>query len=529
MARIVADSDLLNELAAGVNALADILAPNYGPNGRNTIFDQEHDIALIVNAGKKILADFSLIDHAKNLGASTLKDAALRANKLNGDGTIATVIMANAMIEEGRRLIASGVNPIQLRKGIKKAIPVAEQLIHKMAIPVDSLKVAENVATIAADSVEIGHLVAEAFKIVGSDGIITVTDSQELENRLEISEGIRYDYGYASSIFVNIPEKKQAVLENTYILLVNRELKDFSELEKLLNQLIRKRMPLLIIAEDIDERLVKILANNIHHKVLNVVVGLGPGHGDTRRRNMLALAAKTGAALIDEYNGLELKDCGLEICGFAESVCLGKDTTLIKGFPKENREIVGYLKNYVKNLLSKTDADYEIEKLKQTQAILNGCTVTVVAGGTTEYEMFENQFQIENAVQAVYSALNSGVTAGGGKSYLQAIPVIEQLISSGSEEEKMGGLCIKAALCAPAYHIAQNAGANGSYIVSSLLECTDKPFWGFDAKNQQFTDFREAGILDSVDVVCSSFKIAAEYAATILTANAGVIYHQMES
>lgn len=524
MAHVMTDTaSLLEQMTAGADKAAGLLAPNYGPNGRNTVYDQKYDIPLIINTGKKILSDLQLTDRTENLGTVLLRDAALKMDQTEGDGTIATAIMAGRIIQEGQKLIASGASPVQLRQGIRKGIPAVEKAIRRMTLPAVSRDIIEKTASIAADSEELGRLVADAFDAAGPEGSIAVTDSQEAANRLEISNGIKYEYGYLSSAFINIPEKRRAVLEKPYILLVNKKIRAFSELEHILHEIIDRQVPLLIIAEDMEEAVTASLAANVSRKVFRVVAANGPGHGDTRRRNMQAVAAKTGGIVIEENCGLELKDCGLEVCGQADYICVDRETTLITGLHHADEEKVAVLKKNVNTALETETADYEIEKLNLTKSILAGKMVTVIAGGITEYEMFENQHQIENAVSAVYAATRAGVTVGGGKAYLLALPVIEQMMEQCTKEDRLGLLCIRQALTAPVHQIAENAGDNGAYVLSVLLEHPDRPFWGYDAASHTFGDLREKGILDPVETVCLSFRIAAEIAASILTVSAAVI------
>lgn len=523
MTNIITGSELLRQITNGTEKVCGLLTPNYGPNGRNTIYDQKYDIPIIVNSGKKILSEFQLEDKIANIGSVLLKDAAMKMDQINGDGIITTAIIAGEIIREGKKMIAAGADAIQLRQGIKKGIPVVEKVIRNMAISADNKELLKKVASIAADDKKIGLLAANAFDAVGPEGIVIATDSQEPKNRLEIIEGIKYGYGYISSAFINVPEKRQTVLKHPYILLVNKKIRHLFELKNILDEIVKRQVSLLIIAANMDEQVVTALSANVFHGIINAAVTLGPGHGDTRRRNMQALAAKTGGIVIEENCGLELEQCSLEMCGQADYVYINKDSTLICGLNHENKEIVYSLQKNIESLIVVETESHEIEKLNLTKAILDGKMANIIAGGITEYEMFENLNQIENAVNAVYAAIRTGVTAGGGRTFLLAIPAIEKMIENSTGDEKMGLFCIKKALTAPVYNLAENAGDNGEYVVSILSEHMDEPFWGYDAVNHTFRDLLSAGILDPAETLCLSFRIAAEVAAITLTVSAAVV------
>lgn len=521
MAKVITDAGLLGKVAGGAAQLADVLRPNYGPKGRNTVFGQEYDIPLVVNAGKKILKEFCLKDTVANIGAVLLRDAALGVDRLAGDGTVATVILADAAIREGLRLVEAGASPVRLRNGIKKAIPIVERTLKAAAVPADSIEMRRQTASAAADSEEIGSLAAQAFE-AADGGMIQIVDSQEPKNRLEVSGGIKYGYGWQSAAFGNTPGQQAAVLERPYILLVDRKIDGPEEIGRILNGIARERAQLLIVTKEMDERLTRLLLANNHKKVFYAVAASGPGHGSTCRRNMHALAAKTGAVLVDEECGLKLEECGLEICGRADLAVADRESTLIRGLWNEDRQRVDRLKKQTEQLLAGETSPYEIEKLKGTQSILEGKGVTIVAGGMTEYEMFEHLYQIENAVSAVYAAASAGVVAGGGKGYLLAVSALEQDMVFCSEEERMGMDCVKKALQAPLKCLADNAGDDGGYVAAALMEHMGAPFWGYDAASHRFRDLAEAGILDPAQTLCSAFRAAMETAGIILTVSGAV-------
>lgn len=522
MAKIVMEQVLSEGLISGAARLADTLEAGCGPNGRNTICDQEYDIPLVTNAGRKVLQGFCLQEDMENIGAVLLREAALKTDHICGDGTATTAILTKALLYEGKKMVAAGSDPMRLRGGIKKAVPTVTRAILDAAVPAADRELVFRTAAAAADSEEIGRLAADAFEAVGPGGIVNVVDSQEPENRLEICGGIRYGRGFFSSSFINVPEKRSAALEQPYILVADQKLTHMKQIEKILNEVIRADASILLVVRDIEESVLNILLTNVHRKILRAVAVNGPGYGNSRKRNMRALAAKTGAMFIDEESGIDLNCCGLEVCGRAGCAVSDRDSTLIKGLWNEDRQAVERLKSQTAVLLSGAEEDYEADGLKETMGILSGSMATIIAGGVTEYEMFENKHQIENAVSAVYGAVRAGVVAGGGKGYLLAVPAVEQLAAQKEGEELSALHCIRAALLAPARCIADNAGDDGTYVVSMLLEHGDDSFRGYDASGHAFCDLRNAGILDSAFTLCTAFEIAAETAASLLTVSAAV-------
>lgn len=522
MANILHGQRLRTGLSTGTGKLARILGPDYGPNGRTTVCDQKYDIPLVVNTGKKILPDFTLEDPVENLGAVLLRDAILQGDFSSGDGTIVTAVLADAMIKEGMKAIANGISPIALRKGIRKASRRVQEVLQNAAVSAQGPDVFYQVARIASDSEKIGQLVAEAFETLGPEGIIHVADSQQTQNRLELTMGIQYDYGFYSSTFANDEPRRTASMEKPYVLLINHRVRQPEQLEKILIETAEKQVPLCVIASDLDDPVVHFILANVRRGVVQVLAGHAPGHGDTRRRNMQALAAKTGAVVIDEECGLELAQCGLEVCGRVDSVWMDKDNTNLQGFPMEDPETVSHLRTYVTSLLAEADTPEKREKLELTLSMLCGGMATIYAGGYSEFEMFENQHRIENAVSAVYSAIRTGILPGGGKSYLLAVPVLDELLEDCDEDDSWGILCVRNALMKPAGMLADNAGDNGSYIVAKLLEAPEQPFYGYDVAQHCFCDLRAAGIVDPMGSTCIAFQSAAETAASVLTIESAV-------
>lgn len=524
MAKIVAGEELTDGILSGAGQLARAVAPNFGPNGKNTVVDKKYDIPRVVNEGKQILPEFTLEDPVESIGAALLRDAALNTGKHSGDGTIATTIIAGTVLKEGQRLISAGADPVRMRQAMVRLLPQLCQAIRAGAIPADSRQALMQIAQAAADNTELAQLVMEAFDLVGTDGAINVMDSQETACRLDAVEGVRYEYGLMNMSFVNRPVQNDTYLENPYILVANMNIERLEQLEKLLTQVIRCGRPLLIVAKEVKEELQGLLNANNRKGRFQVICAKAPGFGDTRRRNMQALALKTGAGLIEENCGLELSDFGLEICGQADSATITKDFTTLLGVRGEMGQEVETMKRKVARELQDAKTSDDVEKLNTTLAILEGRVATIYAGGYTEYEMFEKMHRMENTVQAVRAAAKGGIVAGGGKGWLLAIPCLRQQVAQAtSEDERFALVCLEKALLAPAAQLADNSGADSGSVLARLLEHLDEPSYGYNTATHTFEDFSQTGIFDPVDTVCRALQIGVEAAATMLTVTAAVM------
>lgn len=524
MAKIVAGEALVQGILSGAEQLAQTVAPNFGPNGRNTIVDKKYDIPRVVNEGGQILPEFALTDEVENLGAVLLRDAAQKIGKQNGDGTIATTIIASAILTEGQKLISAGANPVRLRQAMNRYLPQIESDIRSGAMEVKTREELTRIAQAAADNEELAELVMGALDVVGMDGAVNVVDSQEAKCRLDAVDGVRYDYGLMNMSFVNRTVQNDAYLENPYVLIANLDLTELRQIERLLTQVMQAGRPLLIIAKEVKEELQGLLNANNRQGRLQVVCAKAPGFGDTRRRNMQAIALKVGAICIEDGCGLDLADLGTEICGQVESATISKEWTTLLGVKNEANAAVESLKNQVLRERSMADNADEVEKLNITLAILEGRVATIYAGGYTEYEMFERMHRMENTVQAVRAAAKSGIVAGGGKGWLLAIPGLrQQLAQASSEDERFALMCLEKALLAPAVQLASNSGADSGSVIAHLLEHLDEPGYGYNTRSHCFEDLMQSGVWDPVDTLCQSFRIGVEAAATMLTVCAAVI------
>ncbi len=521
MAKIQFEEELRNELHAGAKQLGDVVLHNFGPNGRNTIMDQKYDLPMIANSGRKVLTDFSLENPFQSVGAELIRDAALKIGKTYGDGTIACTILANALLESGYKMIAAGYNPMLMRKGAMAALQMALQSLQDICIPSDALLIRQAAAHVAKDE-KLGELVIQACEAVGSEGIITVLDSQGRETELHAWDGTRYEYGLHGREFAEQESTKSVELQNLRVMLINQRIRDIAQVAKVVVQASQTHTPLLMIVSDIDDPVLSILAANVAQKRVRLAVAKAPGHGDTRRRNMFALSAKTGAAVFEDNGVRKIEDCGLESCGYVDYARIDMEATLLRGFPAESPEMVQMLLDLVNRQLRETTADYEVETLQGTVSILCGKNAEIVAGGITEYEMFERKYLLENTVNAVRNIARYGVVPGGGKSWLYASKMLGQQIGDMDGEEKVGAQCLQKALLKPLQQMADNSGVDGSPVIQKLLECPD--VWtGFDANTGTIGSLREKGIVDSAKAAQEILRTAVETATSLWTTAAAVV------
>ncbi len=519
MAKIVLEPEFHKNVLEGAKKLCAVAVPNFGPTGRITIAEQKYDLPLVANSGRKILKDFALKDEAENIGAVILRDAALKVSADCGDGSLATVVLTDALIREGGRAISAGANPIILRRGMEKAREAVTAELKKKAFRTDPSRLRQLAVGIAKFE-DVGDTVFRAIDAVGADGIITVQDSQASTTVLNVWDGVKYDYGIASDIMFTDRTNKKAVLDDPFILLVNYRLKDVREIVRILEQCAQSGARLLIIAQEVSEEVLRQLNVNVVKGVLNLAVGTAPGHGDTRRANMLALSAKTGAYLFEEGTGVELKDHGLEYCGRAEKAVLTKESTLLQGFPLEDSASVELLRGHVKKQLAEAKEEYEIEKLEATLSILNGKIAEIISGGTQEYEMFERKYLAENTVAALKSALEEGVLPGGGAAYLQALPALEK-VKGLDEDEEAGIGIVRRSLTAPMTVLCENVGYSGEVAVKESLDAGGTLC--YDTVAGEMCDPVSRDILDPAASVLAALNTAVSTAGTLLTSTAAVI------
>ncbi len=509
-------------LEAGVNKLADTVKITLGPKGRNVVLGKKYALPLITNDGVTIAKEIELSDPFENLGAELIREVSVKTNDVAGDGTTTACVLAQAIIREGLKNFTAGANPIILKKGIFKAVDVACEELKKLSKPVSSSKDIEQVASISAGDEEIGRLIAKAMEEVGSDGVITVEESQTMQTEVSIVEGMQFDRGYLSPYMSTNTEKMTAELDAPYILITDNKISNLNEILPLLEQLVKVGGKLLIIADDVEgEALTALILNKLRGS-LNVVAVKAPSFGDKRKAMLEDIAILTGGTFVSSELGIDFKSLTLENLGRAKTVKVDKDNTTIVEGAGDQKEIAGRVKQ-IKDQIKLTTSDYEKEKLSDRLAKLAGGVAVVKVGAATEVEMKEKKLRIEDALSATKAASEEGVVPGGGVALLKTTPAIKKLLETLSGDEKTGAAIVLRAVEEPIRQIAQNAGIDGGVVVNKIYENLEKPAYGFDALNNEYGDLVKKGILDPTKVSRSALQNAASVSATLLTTEALVV------
>ena len=506
-------------LIAGANKLADSVKVTLGPKGRNVVLEKKYLSPLIINDGVSIARDIELDDHFENMGARLVKDVAIQTNDVAGDGTTTATVLAQAMINEGAKNIAAGANAIILRKGMNKATEAAVEEIKKMSQDVSSKTHIARVAAISAGDDEIGTLIADAMDKVTNDGVITIEESRTLNTELEIVDGMQIEKGYLSAYMATDMDKMVAVLEDPYILLINKKINNIQDLVPILEQVIQTGKQLLIMAEDIEGEALATLVLNKLRGTFSCVAVKAPGYGDRRRDSLGDIAALTGAQVIADEFGIDIKEATLDMLGRAKTVTVGKDTTVISGGMGDKEEIKGRV-TQIKMALEESDDEYDRDKLEERLAKLSGGVAVIKVGAATETEMNEKKFRLEDALAATKAAVEEGIIAGGGSAYIHVIPKIKDMVASLSGDEKTGAEIVLKALEAPLRQIAENAGLEGAIIVDKVKSLPDGQ--GFNALTEEYVDMIDAGIIDPTKVTRSALLNAASVSASFLTTEVAV-------
>ena len=522
MAKIlVFDEAARRALERGVNAVANAVKVTLGPRGRNVVLEKKFGSPTITKDGVTVAKEVELEDHLENIGAQLLKEVASKTNDVAGDGTTTATVLAQAIVREGLKNVAAGANPLALKRGIEKAVEAAVEKIKALAIPVEDRKAIEEVATISANDPEVGKLIADAMEKVGKEGIITVEESKSLETELKFVEGYQFDKGYISPYFVTNPETMEAVLEDAFILIVEKKVSNVRELLPILEQVAQTGKPLLIIAEDVEGEALATLVVNKLRGTLSVAAVKAPGFGDRRKEMLKDIAAVTGGTVISEELGFKLENATLSMLGRAERVRITKDETTIVGGKGKKEDIEARI-NGIKKELETTDSEYAREKLQERLAKLAGGGAGSRGGAATETELKEKKHRFEDALNATRAAVEEGIVPGGGVTLLRAISAVEALIKKLEGDEATGAKIVRRALEEPARQIAENAGYEGSVIVQQILAETKNPRYAFNAATGEFVDMVEAGIVDPAKVTRSALQNAASIGALILTTEAVV-------
>ena len=501
-------------LESGVNKLADTVRVTLGPKGRNVVLDKQYGAPLITNDGVTIAKEIELAEAFENMGAQLIKEVAAKTNDVAGDGTTTATVLAQAMVHEGMKNLAAGANPIVLRKGMKKATDAAVEAIREMSQKVSGKEQIARVATVSSGDETVGQLVADAMEKVTGDGVITIEESKTMQTELDLVEGMQFDRGYISAYMATDTEKMEAVLDDPCILITDKKISNIQEILPLLEQIVQSGRKLLIIAEDIEGEALTTLIVNKLRGTFQVVGVKAPGYGDRRKEMLQDIAILTGGQVISDEVGIELKDATLEMLGHAKSVKVQKESTVIVDGLGDKDAIKARIAQ-LKAQIEETKSEFDREKLQERLAKLAGGVAVIRVGAATETEMKEAKLRMEDALNATRAAVEEGIIAGGGSAYIHAAKKVAEKVADLEGDEKTGAKIILKALEAPLFHIAANAGLEGSVIVNKVRESAVGT--GFDAYNETYVDMVQAGILDPAKVTRSALQNATSVASTLLT------------
>ena len=513
--QLLFDVDARRSLEAGVDKLANVVRVTLGPKGRNVVLDKKWGAPTITNDGVTIAKEIELENHYENLGAQLAKEVATKTNDVAGDGTTTATVLAQALVHEGLRNVAAGANPMGLKRGMEKAVEAVAEAIRNQAREIESQEEIASVAAISAQDAEIGKTIAEAMDKVGKDGVITVDESQTFGMELEFTEGMQFDKGYISPYMVTDQDRMEAVLEDPYILIANQKIGSVRDILPLLEAVIQSGKSLLIIAEDVEgEALATLVVNKLRGTFTGVAVK-APGFGDRRKRMLEDIAILTGGEVITEEMGLKLENTQISQLGRARRVVVAKDTTTIVDGNGDTEAIKGRI-NQIKTEIENTDSDFDREKLQERLAKLSGGVAVVKVGAATETEMKEKKHRVEDALQATRAALEEGIVPGGGVALLRATEAIN--LDAFEDDERTGAKIVLRALEEPLRQIAENAGLEGSVIISDIRR--EKGSKGLNAQTGELVDLVAEGVIDPAMVTRSALQNAASIAKNILTTEA---------
>ncbi len=522
--KIIFDEDARKSLLKGIDAVADAVKVTLGPKGRNVILDKKFGAPQIVNDGVTIAKEIELENPLENSGAQLLKEVSSKTNDVAGDGTTTASVLAQAIVKEGVRNLTAGANPIGMKRGMDKGVEIALETIKKMAQPVDSKEKLAQVATISAgNNEEIGELVAEAMEKVGHDGVITVEESKSTGTNLKVVEGMQFDKGYISPYFVTDPERMEAVLEDAYVLCVNKKINLIADLVPILEQVARDGRSLLIIAEDVEGEALATLVVNTMRKVLRAVAVKAPGFGDRRKAMLEDIAILTGGQLFTEELGIKLENVTVQMLGQAKRVTVTKDDTTIVVGDETKRAIEERVK-LIKRQIETSDSEYDKEKLQERLAKLSGGVAVIEVGAASEVELKERKLRIEDALNATRAAKEEGIVPGGGVALIRVMQALEKSVNTVSyttDDEKVGFRILLESLYIPLKQIADNAGVKGEVVVETVKKLPQNE--GYDAMLNKYVDMIKAGIVDPAKVTRSALQNAVSVAGMLLTTEAAVV------
>ncbi len=522
--RIIFDEEARKGLLRGIDAVADAVKVTLGPKGRNVILEKKFGAPQIINDGVTIAKEIELEDPLENSGAQLLKEVSSKTNDAAGDGTTTASVLAQAIVKEGVRNLTAGANPMCIKRGMDKAVNIALETIKDMSQSVDSQEKLAQVAAISAgNNEEIGKLVAEAMEKVGHDGVITVEESKSTGTNLKVVEGMQFDKGYISPYFVTDPERMEAVLEDAYVLCVNKKINLIADLVPVLEQVARDGRSLLIIAEDIEGEALATLVVNTMRKVLRAVAVKAPGFGDRRKAMLEDIAILTGGQMFTEELGIKLENVTVQMLGLAKRVTVTKDDTTIVVGDETKRQIEDRVK-LIKRQIEASDSEYDKEKLQERLAKLSGGVAVIEVGAASEVELKERKLRIEDALNATRAAKEEGIVPGGGVAFIRIMQDLEKAINTVSyttDDEKVGFRILLDSLYIPLKQIADNAGVKGEVVVETVKKLPKTE--GYDAMANQYVDMIKSGIVDPAKVTRSALQNAVSVASMVLTTEAAVV------
>ena len=502
-------------LCAGIDTLADTVKITLGPKGRNVVLSKKFGAPVITNDGVTIAKEIELKDEFENMGAQLVREVATKTNDAAGDGTTTATVLAQAMVTEGMKNVTAGANPMDIRRGMTKAVAKAVETIKAHSQKVKDSNDIARVGTVSSGDEEIGKLIAEAMEKVSHDGVITVEESKTAETYSEVVEGMQFDRGYITPYMVTDTEKMEAVLDDALILITDKKISNIQELLPILEQVVQSGKKLLVIAEDVEGEALSTLIVNKLRGTLNVVCVKAPGFGDRRKEMLEDIAVLTGGTVITSDMGYELKEATMDMLGRARQVKVSKENTIIVDGAGSADAIKARV-NQIKSQIETTTSDYDREKLQERLAKMAGGVAIIRVGAATEVEMKEKKLRIEDALNATRAAVEEGIVAGGGTAYVNAIASVEKLLAETEGDEKTGVSIIAKALTEPMRQIATNAGIDGSVVLEKIRE-SGKIGYGFDAYKETYCDMIPAGIVDPTKVTRSALENAASIASTLLT------------
>ena len=501
-------------LLEGVNKLADTVKVTLGPKGRNVVLDKSFGAPLITNDGVTIAKEIELEDKYENMGARLVKEVSTKTNDVAGDGTTTATVLAQSMIKEGVKNVAAGADPMAIKRGIDKAVGEAVEGLKEISSNINGKEDIARVASISANSEEIGNLIADAMEKVSKDGVITIEESKTSNTELNVVEGMQFDKGYLSPYMATDTEKMEAVLDNPYILLTDKKISNVQEILPLLEAIMQESGKLLIVCDDMEGEALSTLILNKLRGVLNVVAVKAPGFGDKRKAMLEDIAILTGAEVITQDLGLELKDTSIAQLGKAKQVKVQKENTIIVDGNGDKQQITARI-GQIKAQITETTSEYDKEQLQERLAKMAGGVAVIGVGAATEVEMKDKKLRIEDALSATKAAVEEGIVAGGGTALINVIPNVEKLVNSLEGGEALGAKIVLKALEEPVKQIAINAGLEPA-VIADAVKKAEKGV-GFDASKEEYVDMKKAGIVDPTKVTRSALQNAASIAAMVLT------------